>query len=199
MQDLNVVNDTQAPVVEAQASPVENGGQDDNISPGQAAEATDRTQDADTNHKFRKLRLKLDQYQKQVESLEGRLKEFEGKDYEAMAQTKQKLIDMYADEKIKRDLEGIKRLDPSVSSLGELGDNFLKLIANGIDAKTAFYAVRGHSAGGFEPKIPQLGKLEATGGAASEYFTSAQLDRLTDKDLSDPKIFKKAMLSLTKL
>ena len=196
MENLNVVNDTQAPVVEAPSEPATGGGGSEQP---QDAELTGRGQSAEDNRKFRKLRLKIGEYEKQIESLEGRLKEFEGEDFAALKAQNQQLYERYADFKAQSDLKEIQRIDPSVKGLGDLGENFVRLIQNGIDAKTAFLAVRGQGMGGFKPEVPALGKLESTGGAGSEYFTSAQLDRLTEKDLNDPQIFKKAMKSLSKL
>ena len=96
------------------------------------------------------------------------------------------------------DLRQIQAVDSSVKSVDELGDNYFKLRAAGIDAMTAYRAIKGASAP-TTPKPADIGPISDGGSAEDEYYTSEQLDRLTDKDLDNPKIFKKAMASLSRL
>ena len=97
------------------------------------------------------------------------------------------------------DLEAVKAIDPSVNDLGEIGGDFIRLIENGIDAKTAFLAVKTASDGKHSPLPPETGSIGVTESAQSEFFTSKELDRLTSRDLENPLIFKKALKSLKKL
>lgn len=108
--------------------------------------------------------------------------------YKAM---EQKLIEG----RMKEDLAAIQSIDPSVQSLDELGEDFAKLIAAGVSATVAYNAVKTKTA----PKPANLGPIGQSDNKDSEYFTSEQLDALTEKDLEDPKILAKAMASLAKL
>lgn len=96
------------------------------------------------------------------------------------------------------DLRKIQTLDKTIKSVDELGDVYFKLRAAGIDAMTAYRAVKGAT----EPTTPkpaEIGPVNEIGNAEDEFYTSEQLDRLTPKDLDDPKIYKKAMASLSRL
>ena len=100
-----------------------------------------------------------------------------------------------AEEKMARDLERIQCEDGSVCELHALGEEFIKLIENGIDALIAFRAVKCTC----EQKPEVIGAVNTDGGHESEYFSSRELDRLTAKDLENPAVYKKAIQSLKKL
>ena len=100
-----------------------------------------------------------------------------------------------AEEKMARDLERIQGEDSDVCELHALGEEFIKLIENGIDALIAFRAVKCSC-----EQIPEpIGEICSDGGRESEYYSSRELDRLTAKDLENPAVFKKAIQSLKKL
>lgn len=98
----------------------------------------------------------------------------------------------------KEDLRELQSIDPRLSSLDELGEDFVRLRAAGIAAKTAYFAVK-QSAAPKTQKPQSIGAVNDGGGAESEYFTSEQLDRLTKKDLENPKIYEKAIRSMSHL
>ena len=100
-----------------------------------------------------------------------------------------------AEERMARDLERIQSEDSSVCELHALGEEFIKLIENGIDALIAFRAVKCSC----EQKPDTIGAVATEGGRESEYYSSRELDRLTAKDLEDPAVYKKAIQSLKKL
>lgn len=98
------------------------------------------------------------------------------------------------------DLKAIKKAFPDVkaSSVHELGDKFLGIMATGtVDAVTAYRIVRESEA---KPKPPSTGSLKSSGSAADkEFFTNEELDRLTPEQLDNPKILDKALKSLARL
>ena len=94
-----------------------------------------------------------------------------------------------------RDLERIQSEDGSVCELHALGEEFIKLIENGIDALVAFRAVKCSCKK--QPEI--IGAVCSDSGHESEYYSSRELDRLTAKDLENPAVYKKAIQSLKKL
>lgn len=96
------------------------------------------------------------------------------------------------------DLQAIREVDPTVESLESLGDEFKEFVASGMSGLNAYYAVKGRQAVQNAAMPPVTGEL---GGATDNdrVYTSEELDRLTDKDLDDPKVFEKALRSLTKL
>ena len=99
-----------------------------------------------------------------------------------------------AEQKMERDLVRIQAEDNSVCELHALGEEFIKLIENGIDALIAFRAVRCNC-----EKPQSIGAVDTEGGRESEFYSSRELDRLTAKDLEDPAVYKKAIQSLKKL
>lgn len=190
-----MVNDTPQAVVEPASGNDENGGGAAGTPAGTAAaELTVRRQSAAENSGFRKLRLENEQYRKKISELEDRLCAMSG-----LKKASDAYLSELVDSKMRSDLEQIQRLDPTVSDLDSLGENFLRLIENGIDAKTAFAAVKAASAGAQSPKQPETGAVGNTENADSEFFSSRELDRLTSRDLDNPLIFKKAMKSLKRL
>lgn len=98
---------------------------------------------------------------------------------------------------IAEDLKKIQEIDPSVKSVEDLDIKFFTLRKNGIDAKTAYLAIKGSEAP--SPKPTDIGSVGSAAGTDDGYFTSEQLDKLTLKDLEDPRVFEKAMKSTKRL
>ena len=180
MENKNVVNDTQQAVVAPEVAVSEDGG----------AVSTDtgvanRTQTAEQNSGFRKMRLENERYKKELESVRGKSNVY---------------LNKLVENKMKEDLDTIKAIDPEVESLDSIGDNFIKLIENGIDAITAYYAVKRATDGKVGQKSPEsIGMVGVPRVHKSEFYSSRELDRLTARDLENPAIYKKAMESLKRL
>lgn len=180
MENKNVVNDTQQAVVAPDMAVSENSG----------AVSTDtgvanRTQTAEQNSGFRKMRLENERYKKELESVKSKSDIY---------------LNRLVENKMKSDLDAIKALDPEVQSLEGIGDSFIKLIENGIDAITAYYAVKKATDGKESQKSPEsIGMVGAPRVHQSEFYSSRELDRLTARDLENPAIYKKAMESLKRL
>ena len=97
------------------------------------------------------------------------------------------------------DLAEIKRAypDEKAQSVAELGEQFMRLRANGVDNMTAYRAI----ADGRKPTPPpaEIGKVGASGKDEKTYYTSEELDALTPEQLKNERVYKKAMRSLTRL
>jgi hypothetical protein len=97
------------------------------------------------------------------------------------------------------DLNAIKAAFPDIKakSVWELGDKYVALMRTGeVDALTAYRAIRDAEV---KPAPPSIGSVKsATVQAEKEFYTSDEVDRLTPKQLDDPKIMKKVMASMTK-
>lgn len=102
-------------------------------------------------------------------------------------------LEKLACDKMARDLERIQGDHPEVCDLCALGDDFIRLVENGIDALTAYRAVCQ------KPAAPDIGALGTAGHRAPELYSSRELDRLTARDLEDPAVYKKAIESLKHL
>ena len=66
-----------------------------------------------------------------------------------------------------------------------------------LEAKTAYLAIKGSNLP--SPKPTDIGSVGNAAGTDDGYYTSTQLDKLTSKDLEDPKVYAKAMRSLKRL
>jgi len=98
----------------------------------------------------------------------------------------------------KADAEAINRAfpDAKIRSIDELGDQFAALRANGVDAVTAYAAMKATA----KPKPPVMGAVGAAAGEKT-FYTSAEVDELTRNHpemLDDPKIMERVMKSMTK-
>lgn len=99
--------------------------------------------------------------------------------------------------RLAEDIKSIQEIDPSVKSVDDLDTRFFTLRKNGIDAKTAYLAIKGSNLP--SPKPTDIGSVGNAAGTDDGYYTATQLDKLTSKDLEDPKVYAKAMKSLKRL
>ncbi len=193
MNDLNVVNDTQGAVVESQTECAENIGGTESTE----SDLATRKQTHSQNSGFKKMRLENEQFRKEIETLRGTISELEKlKDI-------QKTSDIYLEklisDKMARDLADIQKADPSVENLHDLGDDFLRLVENGIEPLKAYFALKDAANSKKAKRPPSLKPINTASFSQNPYYSSKELDRLTPRDLENPKIFKKAMESLKKL
>ena len=176
MENENVVNDTREAVV----------------APQEVQKQT-RSQ----NSGFKRMRLENEQYKSKIEDLESQIAEL------SKLKDIQKQSDVYlkklVDDKMARDLKEIQKSDPSVTSLEMLGDDFLKLLENGVDASHAYFALKAVRENQKTEKPPTLRAMDTALDRQNAYYTSRELDRLSARDLENPEIFKKAMESLKQL
>jgi len=102
-------------------------------------------------------------------------------------------------EKLMQDgLRDIQAIDPNIKSLDELGDSFLKFVSAGLTSTEAYWASKAQA---MKEKViapSAIGKVSDS-KAERDYFTSEELDHLTDEELNDDKIWAKAMRSLERL
>lgn len=168
-ETVNVVNDTQAPVVAApQADMRESGTQD-----VQTADTAPRPQSPAENAHFRKMRLENERLRSENERL-----------------TEQRI-----DFLMQEDLKEIQKIDPAVSSLEELGDDFAALIAAGVRAPVAFAAVRQTESAA---RPPMLGAVDGNTKGEKDYYTPQEVDALSEAELDNPRIWQRVRKSMTK-
>ena len=198
MNELNVVNDTQQAVVEPASEQAAEGAEAAGTPAVTGnAEPTVRKQSAAENSGYRKLRLENEGYKKEIEQLRQKLEGLSEAD--SVKSERDRYLDVLIRQKMTEDLSKIRSLDPKVESLEGLGDEFIRLIECGVDAKVAYRAVTGATDGKEKPAPPTLSSIGASEGVIPRYYTSAQLDRLTARDLENPAVYKKAMESLKRL
>lgn len=96
------------------------------------------------------------------------------------------------------DLKKIQAIDPTVKSLEELDPRYFQLVANGLDGESAFVAVQ--QLVKKEKKIPpvEIGKVNSSTKAVKDYYSKDEVDRMTEAELDDPKIWQRVRNSMTK-
>ena len=146
--------------------------------------------------------ISIEEFNAQEQQAAERAKEMMQNDpeYLAMKQKAEAYEQAAFDNLFKSDLEAIKKAFPDFKgkTIDDLGDQFAALRANGVDAVTAYAAMQQAKQATAKPVPPVMGAVNQT-PAEKEFYTSDELDRLTDKDLDDPGIFAKAMRSMTRL
>jgi len=96
------------------------------------------------------------------------------------------------------DLKTIQKYDPKIKSLGELGEEFFKLRANGISTEVAYSVIKSKRDSEKIIPPPVMGRVNAQTRVERDFYTSDELDKL-NSELDDPKVLEKAIRSMTKL
>lgn len=112
---------------------------------------------------------------------------------------KNQLLSAQVEKMMREDLASIREINPDVKSLDELGESFIKMrLDGGLSVKEAYYACKAME---LKEKVlapDVIGKVSDT-KAERDYYTSEEIDNLTDEELDDPDIWAKVMRSMDKL
>ena len=169
----NVVNETQAAVVAPQKEP--SAAQTETVATSDGG-----SQSREENAAFRRMRLESESQQRMIEALQA-----ENESFRMQEVTRQ----------MQADLAQIREMDPSVEDLSMLGEDFARLIAAGIDAKTAYAAIC-HVKSSQTP--PDVGAVDGHSSGEKDFYLPEEVDRLSERDLEDPKIWERVRASMTK-
>lgn len=99
------------------------------------------------------------------------------------------------------DLAEIRKAYPEerAKEVGDLGQDFLRLRAAGVGTLAAFEAARALKERRLGLRPPSTGSVKSASAPRQDYFTEGELDRLSKKELDDPKVLQKAIASLARL
>lgn len=99
-----------------------------------------------------------------------------------------------------RDFEEIRAHDPTVTAhcIDDLGAEYIKLRCAGIGNLTAYEAVKRARESGKKAAPPDTGAVGLDAVQAKEYYSPEEVDRLSGRELDDPKIMERVMKSMTK-
>lgn len=86
------------------------------------------------------------------------------------------------DQLIAQGLRDVQEIDPTIKSLEELGETFANFIGAGLTAKQAYYATQQMEAREKVHAPSGVGKI-ADNKTEREYYTSEELDNLTDEEM----------------
>lgn len=112
----------------------------------------------------------------------------------------QEAVGLIEETRFKQDLEQVRKLYPNMTAQSpvEVGEIYCRLMASGhVDPVVAYEAQI--AADRRNAPIPQNMVSAKSAGGAALYYSSRELDRLTEQDLKDPAVFQKALASLSKL
>ena len=106
------------------------------------------------------------------------------------------LLNIQVEALMREGLKEIQSIDPSVKSLDELGETFAHFIGAGLTTKEAYYAAKARDANEKVYAPDAIGKVADT-RAERDYYTSDELDHLSDEELDAN--WDKVMRSMNRL
>ena len=111
---------------------------------------------------------------------------------------REQLLNAQVEQLMREGLREVREIDPSIKSLEDLGETFAKFISSGLTTKEAYYASKAME---LKEKVlapSAIGRVSDT-KSERDYFTSEELDNLTDAELDDDEIWAKVQRSLARL
>lgn len=90
------------------------------------------------------------------------------------------------------DLAEIRRIDPSITDLHQLGDEFVEYINAGVSAKQAYMAIKAEEILNKAEPPREIGRVNQQ-GTEKDYYTDAEIERMSSAELS--KNWKKVLAS----
>ena len=95
-------------------------------------------------------------------------------------------------EMMQEDLEKIRKVDPSLKSLEDLGEGYIDYIAAGLDPVKAYWAIKAEERANEATPPKEIGRVE-TSPVEKDYYTDAEIDAMSSEELT--KNWKKVMAS----
>lgn len=107
-------------------------------------------------------------------------------------QLQERVTSIEAERLMQEDLEKIRRVDPSLKSLDDLGEGFVQYMSAGLDPVKAYWAVKAEERANQATPPKEIGRVE-TGTADKDYYTDAEIDAMSSEELE--KNYKKILAS----
>jgi hypothetical protein len=114
-------------------------------------------------------------------------------------------IEMYKSLAIQKlmadDLSAIQSVHPEVKDLNELGEEFfstLKALGEGRDPVLAYEIIKAKKDATTKKAPPEIGGVNQSSQKEKDFYTPAEVDKLTDKDYDNPKIMEAVRRSMSK-
>ena len=109
---------------------------------------------------------------------------------------KNQLFEAQVERLMREGLREVREIDPNVNSLEDLGESFAKFIAAGLSSKEAYWASQAQTKREKILAPDAIGRVSES-KAERDYYTSDELDNLTDEEMD--KNWDKVMRSLERL
>lgn len=115
-------------------------------------------------------------------------------------QEAQSLRGMIYEQIRQQDLKELKKADPTlrIQSVGELGEDYLRLRASGVGNLAAFEAVKAAQQDKAPKKPPEIGGVNRASSREKDYYSPEEVDRLSPAQLDDPGIWERVRKSMTR-
>ena len=143
------------------------------------------------------LGLSLDEYKTKYEKEQAEAEKRERLEEELETLREEERNRVFED-----DLKAIKDAYPEVKakSVRELGEKYWSLMKTGeLSAVEAYEVIRKLEERGKKTPPPSTGSVKQVAGKTEkEFYSSEEVDELSEKDLDDPKILNKVLKSMTK-
>lgn len=107
-------------------------------------------------------------------------------------QLQNQVTSIEAERLMQADLETIRKVDPSLKSLEDLGEGYIEYIAAGLDPVKAYWAIKAEERASQMTPPKEIGRVE-TSSAEKDYYTDAEIDAMSSEELT--KNWKKVMAS----
>ena len=156
---------------------------------GSPQEIADRLEAARTGRDINEIRVEREMYEQQMlekQRIEAELNELKNFKYSKL---------------IEEDIATIKKAypDANINSIEDLGQEYINIMRTGtVDSVTAYEILQARKAKTEVPKPPITGATNTSSTAEKDFFTSEEVDRLSEKDLDNPKIFETVRKSMLK-
>ncbi len=93
---------------------------------------------------------------------------------------------------MREDLSKVQKLDPKIKSLNELGEPFFRMISSGVDAETAYHAIKAT----LKPNNPSSGDINTTTTPEKEFYTKEEVAKMSQSEVE--KNYDKIRKSMNK-
>lgn len=96
------------------------------------------------------------------------------------------------------DLKTIQSVYPEVKSLDTLGEEFFSLLGATRDPILSYEALQAKKAKTQKPIPQEIGAVNSSSSKEKDFYSPAEVDKLTDKDFDNPKIMEVVRKSMLK-
>ena len=109
-----------------------------------------------------------------------------------IAELEEQVTSIEAERLMQADLEALRKIDPTLKSLEDLGDGYVEYVSSGLSPERAYWALKAEEQAKMAKPPVEVGKV-ATGTSEKDYYTDAEIDAMSSEQLT--KNWKKVMAS----
>lgn len=107
-------------------------------------------------------------------------------------QLEERINSVEAERLMQADLAVLQKIDPTIASLNDLGDEYVQYIQAGLDPENAYWAIKAKEQANHATPPKEMGKVN-TGSAEKDRFTEAEIEAMTPEQRA--KNYKKIIAS----